>query len=40
MGALGALTNARNDALAPFWIVADCHPLTSMLLRDLLCNKL
>jgi carbon-monoxide dehydrogenase large subunit len=40
MGALGALTNAVNDALAPFGVVADRHPLTSMLLRDLLRDKL
>jgi len=40
MGALGALTNALNDALAPFGVVADRHPLTPMLLRDLLRNKL
>ncbi|MEW9581602.1 hypothetical protein [Paraburkholderia sp. DGU8] len=33
-GALGALTNAVNDALAPLGVVADRHPLTSMLLRD------
>lgn len=40
MGALGALTIALNDAIAPFGVVADCHPLTPMLLRDLLRNKL
>ncbi|HEY1999992.1 xanthine dehydrogenase family protein molybdopterin-binding subunit [Paraburkholderia sp.] len=40
MGALGALTNAVNDALAPFGVVADRHPLTPMLLRDLLRDKL
>lgn len=40
MGALGALTNALNDALAPFGVVADRHPLTPMLLRDLLRDKL
>jgi carbon-monoxide dehydrogenase large subunit len=40
MGALGALTNAVNDALAPFGVVADRHPLTPMLLRDLLRGKL
>jgi aerobic carbon-monoxide dehydrogenase large subunit len=34
------LTNALNDALAPFGVVADRHPLTPMLLRDLLRNKL
>jgi carbon-monoxide dehydrogenase large subunit len=40
MGALGALTNAVNDALAPFGVVADRHPLTPMLLRDLLRDTL
>ncbi|MGA3249479.1 MAG: xanthine dehydrogenase family protein molybdopterin-binding subunit [Paraburkholderia sp.] len=40
MGALGALTNAVNDALAPFGVVADRHPLTPMLLRDLLRDRL
>ncbi|HEX3637293.1 MAG TPA: xanthine dehydrogenase family protein molybdopterin-binding subunit [Paraburkholderia sp.] len=40
MGALGALTNAVNDALAPFGVVVDRHPLTPMLLRDLLRDKL
>ncbi|MFP3569598.1 xanthine dehydrogenase family protein molybdopterin-binding subunit [Paraburkholderia sp. SIMBA_030] len=39
MGALGALTNAVNDALAPFGAVADRHPLTPMMLRDLLRDK-
>lgn len=36
MGAIGALTNAVNDALAPFGVVADRQPLTPMYLRDLL----
>jgi aerobic carbon-monoxide dehydrogenase large subunit len=40
MGAIGAVTNAVNDALAPFGVVADRHPLTPMLLRDLLRDKL
>jgi carbon-monoxide dehydrogenase large subunit len=40
MGALGALTNAVNDALAPFGVVADRHPLTPMLLRGLLRDNL
>ncbi|MBB5459942.1 xanthine dehydrogenase family protein molybdopterin-binding subunit [Paraburkholderia sp. Cpub6] len=40
MGAIGALTSAVNDALAPFGVVADRHPLTPMLLRDLLRDKL
>jgi carbon-monoxide dehydrogenase large subunit len=40
MGALGAVTNALNDALAPFGVVADRHPLTPMMVRDLLRDKL
>lgn len=36
MGALGALTNAVNDALAPFGVVAERHPMTPMYIRDLL----
>jgi carbon-monoxide dehydrogenase large subunit len=36
MGAIGALTNAVNDALSPFGVVADRQPLTPMYLRDLL----
>jgi len=40
MGALGALTNAVNDALAPFGVVAERHPLSPMLLRDLLRETL
>jgi len=39
MGAIGALTNAVNDALAPFDVVADQQPLTPMYLRDLLREK-
>ncbi|HCE09391.1 MAG TPA: xanthine dehydrogenase family protein molybdopterin-binding subunit [Oxalobacteraceae bacterium] len=39
MGAIGALTNAVNDALAPFGVVADRQPLTPMYLRDLLRDK-
>ncbi|MGB4359413.1 MAG: molybdopterin cofactor-binding domain-containing protein, partial [Rhodoferax sp.] len=39
MGAIGALTNAVNDALAPFGVVADRQPLTPMYLRDLLREK-
>ncbi len=39
MGAIGALTSAVNDALAPFGIVADRQPLTPMYLRDLIRNK-
>ena len=39
MGAIGALSNAVNDALAPFGVVADCQPLTPMYLRELLRGK-
>ena len=39
MGAIGALMNAVNDALAPFGVVADRQPLTPMYLRDLLRDK-
>jgi len=39
MGAIGALTNAVNDALAPFGVVATEHPLTPMRLRDLLRGR-
>ncbi|CAB3807233.1 xanthine dehydrogenase family protein molybdopterin-binding subunit [Paraburkholderia fynbosensis] len=40
MGALGALTNALNDALAPFGVVVERHPLTPMFVRDLLRESL
>jgi aerobic carbon-monoxide dehydrogenase large subunit len=40
MGALGAITNALNDALAPFGVVAERHPLTPMYVRDLLRDAL
>ncbi|HTI17227.1 MAG TPA: xanthine dehydrogenase family protein molybdopterin-binding subunit [Trinickia sp.] len=40
MGALGAITNALNDALTPFGVVAEQHPLTPMYVRDLLREKL
>ena len=40
MGAIGALTNAVNDALAPFGVVIDRQPLTPMYLRELLRDKL
>ncbi|MBS0126502.1 xanthine dehydrogenase family protein molybdopterin-binding subunit [Thetidibacter halocola] len=36
MGAIGALSNAVNDALAPFGVVADQMPLSPQRLRDLL----
>ena len=39
MGAIGALTNALNDALAPFGVVATEHPLTPMSLRNLLRGR-
>jgi aerobic carbon-monoxide dehydrogenase large subunit len=39
MGAIGALTNAVNDALAPFGVVATQQPLTPMSLRDLLRDR-
>lgn len=39
MGAIGALTGAVNDALAPFGVVVDRQPLTPMYLRQLLREK-
>lgn len=39
MGAIGALSNAVNDALAPFDVVVNQQPLTPMYLRDLLREK-
>jgi carbon-monoxide dehydrogenase large subunit len=36
MGAIGALTNAVNDALAPFNVVIDRQPLTAQLIREVL----
>ena len=39
MGAIGAVTNAVNDALAPFGVVAERQPLTPMYLRDLLRGR-
>ncbi len=39
MGAIGAVTNAVNDALAPFGVVATRQPLTPMSLRDLLRDR-
>lgn len=35
MGAIGAVANAVNDALAPLGVVAERHPLTPMTLRAL-----
>jgi aerobic carbon-monoxide dehydrogenase large subunit len=39
MGSIGALTNAVNDALAPFGVVAVQQPLTPMYLRGLLRDR-
>ena len=39
MGALGAVTNALNDALAPWGVVVDRQPLTPMRVRELLRGK-
>jgi len=39
MGALGAVANAVNDALAPFGVTASRHPLTPMSLRELLRGR-
>jgi carbon-monoxide dehydrogenase large subunit len=39
MGAIGAITNAVNDALAPFGVVVDRQPITPMDLRGLLRGK-
>jgi carbon-monoxide dehydrogenase large subunit len=36
MGAIGVITNAVNDALAPLGVVADRQPLTPMYLRELI----
>lgn len=36
MGAIGALTNAVNDALAPLGVIVNQQPLTPMYLRDLI----
>ena len=38
MGAIGALTNAVNDALAPFNVWVDRQPLTPQAIRALLRN--
>jgi len=40
MGALGALTNALNDALSPFGAVAHRHPLSPMFVHGLISGKL
>lgn len=39
MGAIGAVSNAVSDALAPFGITIDKHPITPDALRALLRNK-
>jgi len=39
MGAIGAVTNAVNDALAPFGVVADRQPLSPHYLRSLLRER-
>lgn len=39
MGAIGAVTNAVNDALAPFGVVADRQPLSPQYLRSLLRQR-
>jgi carbon-monoxide dehydrogenase large subunit len=39
MGAIGAVTNAVNDALAPFGVVAERQPLSPEYLRSLLRGK-
>ncbi len=36
MGAIGALSSAVNDALVPFGVIVDRHPLSPMYLRELL----
>jgi carbon-monoxide dehydrogenase large subunit len=40
MGAIGALTNAVNDALAPFGVVADRQPLAAPYIRGLLRSRI
>ncbi|MEZ5739402.1 MAG: hypothetical protein R3E68_08055 [Burkholderiaceae bacterium] len=39
MGAIGAVTNAVNDALAPLGVVVTDQPLTPMALRELIRGK-
>ena len=39
MGAIGAVSNAVSDALAPFSIAIDKHPITPNAVRALLRNK-
>src|SRR5271167_1929823 len=40
MGAIGAVTNAVNDALAPFGVTATHQPLTPPTLRGLLRGRI
>jgi aerobic carbon-monoxide dehydrogenase large subunit len=40
MGAIGALTNALNDALAPFGVVAERQPLSAAYIRGLLRDRI
>ncbi len=40
MGAIGALTNAVNDALAPFGVIADRQPLAAPYIRGLLRDQI
>lgn len=39
MGAIGAVTNAVNDALSPFGVVAERQPLSPMYLRELIRSR-
>ncbi len=39
MGAIGAVTNAVNDAIAPYGVVVERQPLTPMHLRELLRGR-
>jgi carbon-monoxide dehydrogenase large subunit len=39
MGAIGAITNAVNDALSPLGVVAERQPLTPMYLRELFRSR-
>ncbi|MCS5604762.1 MAG: hypothetical protein NZ936_04180, partial [Alphaproteobacteria bacterium] len=39
MGAIGAVSNAINDALAPFGVVAETQPFTPQRIRDLVRGK-
>ena len=40
MGAIGAVTNALNDAMSPFGVVADRHPLSPMFIRERLRDSI